>query len=60
MIKVWILATIIYNGHFGYSLVPTLEFNSQAKCEAAVKALSKAVEEKRLTTSNAQCVEIEK
>ena len=60
MIKVWILVAFINGGHFTRSLVPTGEFKTQAKCEAAIKAFSKAVEGKRLKIAEMECVEIEK
>lgn len=59
MNTVWILVSLVYNGHFGSTIVPTMEFSTQQKCEAAIVEFEQ--DAKRTTgTARFRCVRIEK
>lgn len=60
MNTVWILIALINNGHFGHSIVPTLEFTTQAKCEAAIQAFYYEAKDNSLERARMRCVRIEK
>ena len=59
MNTVWVLVAIIYNGHLTNSIVPTMEFGSQAKCEAAIQAFDIDAKGKN-GSAYMRCVRIEK
>ena len=59
MNTVWVLAALVYSGHFTYSIVPTLEFTTREKCEVAIQAFDADANGKR-GNANMRCVRIEK
>ena len=59
MNTVWILISIVYNGHFGNAIVPTMEFSTQQKCEAAIVAFEQDAQGKTGSVKM-RCVRIEK
>lgn len=59
MNTVWILIALVYSGHFSYSIVPALEFNTREKCEAAITAFVKDANGKS-GLAKMRCVRIEK
>ena len=56
---VYVLIAIVYNGHFGNAIVPTMEFATQQKCEAAIVAFEQDAQGKKGSVSM-RCVRIEK
>ena len=60
MNTVWILIALINNGHYGYSVVPTLEFDTQAKCMAAVQAFKAEAKDSFTERANMRCVRIKR
>ena len=56
---VWVLISLVNSGHLVHSVVPTMEFNTREKCEAAVTVF---VNETDNQTGRARmrCVRIEK
>jgi hypothetical protein len=56
---VWVLIAIVNNGHFGNTIVPTLEFTSREKCEAAIVAFEQDAQGKK-GDARMRCVRIEK
>jgi len=59
MNTVWVLVAIVYNGHFGNAMVPTMEFTNREKCEAAIVAFEQDTQNKT-GTARMRCVRIEK
>ena len=59
MNTVYILIAMVYSGHFTHSIVPTLEFKTLEKCEAAVSAFEKESDNKS-GSARMRCVRIEK
>lgn len=59
MNTVWVLIALVYNGHFGNPVVPTLEFKTREKCEQAIQTF-KADAEGKDGTVRMRCVRIEK
>lgn len=55
-ISIWVLLATVYNGHLNNMVVPTLEFTSKEKCEAAIVTIKRA----DVGTTNLYCVRIEK
>lgn len=60
MNTVWVLIALINNGHLGNSIVPSLEFTSQAKCEAAIQAFYYEAKDNNFERVKMRCVRIEK
>lgn len=59
MTTVYILIALVYSGHFTNSIVPTLEFKTLEKCEAAITAFEKE-SDNRSGSARMRCVRIEK
>ena len=59
MNTVWVLIAIVYNGHFGNYVVPTIEFSSEQKCKAAIVEFVNETANKS-GSANMRCVKIEK
>lgn len=59
MNTVYILITLVYSGHLTHSIVPTLEFKTLEKCEAAISAFEKESDNKS-GSARMRCVRIEK
>jgi len=59
MNTVWVLVAIVYNGHFGNAIVPTMEFTNREKCEAAIVAFEQDAQGKK-GDARMRCVRIEK
>lgn len=60
MNTVWVLSALVYAGNLmPLSIVPTLEFKTHEKCEAAIRAFDADAKEKRGKTYM-RCVRIEK
>jgi hypothetical protein len=59
MNTVWILVALVSNGHFVNTIVPTMEFSTQQKCEAAIAAFEHDAQGKT-GSSRMRCVRIEK
>lgn len=59
MSNVWILVTLLYNGHFNHYVVPTLEFKTEKACIAAIDTF-KAEAENQVGSVRMRCVRIEK
>ena len=57
---VWVLVSLVNSGHFAHSVVPTLEFSSEEKCNAAVVKFKNEAEKRRFGTFSGYCVGIEK
>jgi hypothetical protein len=55
---VWVLTAIV-TGYFTNSVVPTMEFGTQQKCEAAIAAFEQDAKGKS-GTARLRCVKIEK
>lgn len=58
--KVWVLLTILYNGHLGWYPVPTLEFSTRELCEDAKASLQREIAGWDRGRFDAKCVEIKK
>ena len=56
---VWILVAVVFNGHYNNSIIPTLEFTTQQKCEAAIQAFVIDAKGKN-GSAYMRCVRIEK
>ena len=56
---VWILIAISYSGHGTNSIMPTIEFGSQEKCEAAIRVFD-ADSKGKPGSVHMRCVKIEK
>lgn len=59
MNTVWVLISVIYSGHFVNTIVPTVEFTTQQKCEAAIAAFEYDAQGKT-GVARMRCVRIEK
>jgi len=59
MNTVYILIALVYSGPFSSSVVPTMEFNTREKCEAAITAFVKEADN-RAGLARMRCVRIEK
>ena len=59
MNTVWVLIALVSNGHFGNYIVPTLEFSSSERCEAAIQTFKNDAQGKS-GSANMRCVRIEK
>jgi len=59
MNTVWVLVSLVYSGHFVNSIVPTMEFKTQEKCEAAIAAFEYDAQG-RTGSVKMRCVRIEK
>ena len=59
MNTVWVLIALVYSGHFTHSIVPTMEFGTQQKCEAAIVAFEQEAQGKSGSV-RMRCVRIEK
>jgi hypothetical protein len=59
MNTVWVLIALVYSGHISHSVVPTLEFGTQQKCEAAIVAFEQDSQGKT-GSARMRCVRIEK
>lgn len=59
MNTVWVLISLLNNGHFGNYVVPTLEFKTQEACHKAIEVF-KADSENQSGTVRMRCVRIEK
>ena len=56
---VWVLVAIAHSGHYTNSIIPTMEFVSQEKCEAAIRAFD-ADSKGKNGSVYMRCVKIEK
>ena len=59
MNTVYVLIALVYSGHLTNSIVPTMEFNTREKCEAAITAFVKE-SDSQAGRANMRCVRIEK
>jgi len=59
MNTVWVLIALVSNGHFVHTVVPTMEFSTQQKCEAAIVAFDQDAQGKTGSV-RMRCVRIEK
>ena len=59
MNTVYVLIALVYSGHLTYSIVPTMEFGTQQKCEAAIAAFEHDAQGKT-GSARMRCVSIEK
>lgn len=59
MNTVFVLIALVNSGHFVHSVVPTMEFNTLEKCQAAIVAF-KADSEAKDGRAVMRCVRIEK
>lgn len=59
MNTVWVLIALVSNGHFVNTVVPTMEFATQQKCEAAIAVFEQESQGKTGST-RMRCVKIEK
>jgi hypothetical protein len=59
MNTVWVLIALVYSGHLTYSIVPTIEFSTPQKCEAAIAVFEQESQGKTGST-RMRCVRIEK
>lgn len=59
MNTVWVLIAMVYSGHLTHSIVPTMEFTTQQKCEAAIVAFEQDSQGKQ-GSARMRCVRIEK
>lgn len=59
MNTVYVLIALVYSGHLTHSIVPSLEFKSLEKCEAAITAFVKETDNKS-GSARMRCVMIEK
>ncbi len=60
MIKVWVLVALVNSGHLSFSMVPTLEFSTKEKCDAAITRLQTAASQRTIGSFSGFCQEIEK
>jgi len=56
---VWVLVAIVYSGHIMNSHVPTMEFTTLEKCQAAIVAFKQDADG-RTGSVNMRCVKVEK
>lgn len=59
MNTVWVLISLVYSGHFVNTIVPTMEFTTSQKCEAAIAAFEHDAQGKT-GAARFRCVRIEK
>lgn len=59
MNTVWVLVSLVYSGHLVNTVVPTMEFSTQQKCEAAIVAFEYDAQGKT-GSARMRCVRIEK
>ncbi len=59
MNTVYVLVALVYSGHFVNTIVPTMEFKTQEKCEAAIVAFSQDAQGKK-GDARFRCVRIER
>lgn len=59
MNTVWVLIALVHSGHFIASVVPTLEFTTLERCQAAVQAFQAEADNHRGYVKM-RCVRIEK
>jgi len=59
MNTVWVLIALVSNGHFVNTVVPTMEFTTQQRCEAAIVVFEQEAQGKTGST-RMRCVRIEK
>jgi len=59
MNTVYILIALVYSGHLTHSIVPTLEFKTLEKCEAAISAFEREADNQK-GSARMRCVRIEK
>lgn len=59
MNTVWVLIALVHSGHFTVSVVPTLEFTTLERCQAAVQAFQAETNNRR-GYAEMRCVRIEK
>jgi hypothetical protein len=59
MNTVWVLIAIAFNGHLNNAVIPTMEFGTREKCEAAIVVFQSDAEGKSGTVKM-RCVRIEK
>ena len=59
MKTVFVLIAIAYNGHSSNAVIPTLEFSTMEKCQAAIVEIEKDTNGKS-GTAKMRCVKIEK
>jgi hypothetical protein len=60
MNTVWVLAAIVFNGHWTNSIIPTLEFKTQEKCLAAIESFKAEADSAKQGKAFMRCVRIEK
>ena len=59
MNTVFVLVSLVYSGHFVNTVVPTMEFSTQEKCQAAIVAFANDAANQKGSVSM-RCVRIEK
>jgi hypothetical protein len=59
MNTVYVLIALVYSGHLTYSIVPTMEFTTQQRCEAAI-AVFEQESQGKTGSARMRCVRIEK
>ena len=55
----WVIVVITHNGHLGFNMVPTIEFSTLEKCQAAIHTLEESARG-RTGSFDGICVRIEK
>lgn len=59
MNTVFVLVSLVYSGHFVNTVVPTMEFSTREKCQAAIVAFTNDATNQSGSVSM-RCVRIEK
>lgn len=59
MNTVWVLISLVYSGHYVNTIVPTMEFSTQQKCESAIVVFEQDSRSKS-GSARFRCVRIEK
>ncbi len=59
MNTVYVLISLVYSGHFVNTIVPTMEFKTLEKCQAAIVAFEQESQGKK-GDARMRCVKIEK
>ena len=59
MNTVYVLIALVYSGHFINSIVPTLEFKTLEKCQAAIQSIANDASGKK-GEAYLRCVKVEK
>jgi hypothetical protein len=59
MNTVWVLISLVYSGHYVNTIVPTMEFSTQQKCESAIVVFEQDSRGKS-GAARFRCVKIEK